>query len=77
MPEMPSTGEDQRYPTLVGGFDQLLVVARSTGLGDCGDPRAGQGIETVAEREEGVGSGDGSHCPVTGAGQGTLGSANP
>jgi hypothetical protein len=77
VPEVPSTGEDQRYPTLVGGIDQLLVVARSTGLGDCGDPCASQGIEAVAEREEGVGSGYGSHCPVTGAGKGTLGSANP
>src|SRR5215213_10669250 len=60
MPEVPHPREQHRDPLLVGRGDDLVVALAAAGLGDRGDAGAGEGVQAVAEREEGVRGGGGA-----------------
>ena len=55
MAEVAHVGEDHRDAVLIGGGNHLFVANRTTGLNDAAHANGSSGINTVAEREEGVG----------------------
>lgn len=58
--EVAHVGEQHAHAVFVGGVDNLLIAHRATGLDDAGDTGGSRGVDTVAEREEGVGGHDGA-----------------
>src|SRR5919206_1008483 len=52
VPEMPRPGEHHRHPRLVGGGDHLVVALAAARLDHRRDPRPGEHVQPVAEREE-------------------------
>ena len=52
MPEMADAGKDHRYPSLIGGFDNLGIAHRTAGLNDGGGSRFDQSLEPVGKGEE-------------------------
>src|SRR5690606_30989788 len=55
MTEVAHTGKHHRHAVLVGGGDHFLVADRAARLDHAGDAVGGGVVDTVAEREEGVG----------------------
>ena len=55
MAEVAHIGEDHRDAVLIGGGNHLFVANRTAGLNDAAHANGSGGINTVAEREEGVG----------------------
>ena len=60
MAEVPDSGEDHGEAEAVGGGDDVVILDGAAGLDDGGSAGSGNGFESVGEREEGVGGGDGA-----------------
>ncbi len=55
VPEMTPSGEDHRHPVRVRGRDELGIAHRASGLNHRPDADLRRLLQTVAERQEGIG----------------------
>src|SRR5689334_19381672 len=66
MSEMPDAGEHHCEAVFVTGGDRLAVALRAAGLDDRRHAGRGSGVDVVPEREERVGSKNGTLDPLAG-----------
>src|SRR5471030_2648014 len=65
MAEVTHIGKQHGNTVLVGGSDHFIITNGAARLNDTGNADGGGGVNTVAEREESVGSQHGTADPYT------------
>ena len=53
--EVSHSSKNHRNIILVGRINRILIMDRSARLNDCGDASFGSSLNTISEREEGIG----------------------